>query len=50
MALLKMRLLNDGIDPGENLLPYFKEHLERGVIILFNRIKNFNDIANLLEG
>jgi DNA sulfur modification protein DndE len=49
IALLKMRLINDGIDPNENLQTQFKEHLERGVIILFNRVKEFSDLANLLS-
>ena len=48
MALLKIRLINDNIDPEDDLYPHFKDHLERGVIILYNRVKKFDDIANLL--
>ena len=49
LALLKMRMLNDGLAPEKGLLPQFKEHIERGVIILYNRVKEFNDLANLLN-
>jgi DNA sulfur modification protein DndE len=47
IALLKMRLINDEIDYSENLLPILKEHLERGVVILFNRVRRFQDLATL---
>ena len=48
IALLKMRLINDGLDPENDLQSQFKEHLERGVIILFNRVKDFSDLPTLL--
>lgn len=48
IALLKLRMLNDGLNASEDLLKQFKEHIERGVIILFNRVKNFEDLSNLL--
>jgi len=31
----------------EDLLFYLKEHVERGVILLFNRVKKFDDLSNL---
>ena len=49
IALLKMRLINDGLDPEDDLQSQFKEHLERGVIILFNRVKEFSDLPTLLN-
>ena len=49
VALLKMRLINDGLDPEDDLQSQFKEHLERGVIILFNRVKEFSDLPTLLN-
>ena len=49
IALLKLRMLNDGLNPSKELLKQFKEHIERGVIILFNRVKNFNDLSSLLN-
>ncbi len=47
MALLKTRLINDGLNPNEELLTQFKEHIERGVIIFYNRVKQFSDLATL---
>jgi len=49
MALLKMRLINDGQDPNQDLLMPFKEHIERGVILLYNRVKAFKDLSDLLQ-
>lgn len=48
MALLKMRIINDSLSPGEDLLTPFKEHIERGVVILYNRVKEFKDLSELL--
>jgi len=47
MALLKTRLLNDGLDPDIDQLSRFKEHVERGVTLLHNRVKEFPDLATL---
>ncbi len=47
MALLKTRLINDGLNPNEELLTHFKEHIERGVILFYNRVKQFSDLATL---
>lgn len=47
IALLKLRMINDGLNPEKDLLLNFKEHIERGVIMLFNRVKNFSDLALL---
>ncbi|MHA1410774.1 MAG: DNA sulfur modification protein DndE [Candidatus Odinarchaeia archaeon] len=47
MALLKIRLMNDGLDPDMDQLARFKEHVERGVILLYNRVKEFPDLATL---
>ena len=48
IALLKIRLMNDGLNPDEGLLSHFKEHIERGVILLFNRVKGFSDLSSLI--
>ena len=48
IALLKTRLISDGISPSENLLTHFKKHIERGVVLFYNRVKNFNDLSKLL--
>ena len=47
LALLKVRLMEDGLDSEEDLLPFFKEHVERGVVLLYNRVKEFADLALL---
>ena len=48
MALLKMRLISDDQDPDQDLLNPFKEHIERGVVLLSNRVKAFKDLSELL--
>ena len=47
IALLKMRLINEGKVPSEHLLTELKEHIERGVELLFYRVRGFNDLAHL---
>ena len=49
MALLKMRMINDGLNPDQDLLNPFKAHIERGVILLYNRVKAFKDLSDLLD-
>ena len=49
VALLRLRMINDDLYPNTNLLYQFKEHIERGVIILYNRVKKFNDLSTLLD-
>ena len=48
MALLKERLVEDGLNPTVDLLPQFKAHLNRGVLSLFNRAKSLTDFYELL--
>jgi len=48
IALMKERLLQDGLDPIEDLLSQFKAHLNRGAITLFDKVKYFGDIIELL--
>ena len=48
MAVLKERLIDDGLDPEEDLLPQFKAHLNRGVFAIYNRIKSLGDLESLL--
>jgi DNA sulfur modification protein DndE len=40
IALLKERLVEDGLNPSTDLMPQFKAHLNRGVLSLFNRVKS----------
>ena len=48
VALLKERCLQDSIDIDKDLLPHFKAHMNRGVLLLSKRVKNIKDIAQLL--
>jgi DNA sulfur modification protein DndE len=47
IALLKIRLMNDGLPADEDILTHFKEHIERGVVLLYNRVKDFSDLSSL---
>lgn len=48
IAILKERLLADGLDPKEELLPQFKAHLNRGVLSLYARVKSLADLYSLI--
>jgi DNA sulfur modification protein DndE len=48
IALLKERLLKDGLEIEKNLLPQFKAHLNRGAIALFDKVKDLGDLYELL--
>lgn len=48
IALLRERLIQDGLDPEKDLLPQFKAHLNRGVAMLFSRVKDLDDIYDLI--
>jgi DNA sulfur modification protein DndE len=48
IAILKERLIQDGLDPDNDLMPQFKAHLNRGVAMLFVRIKDLSDIRDLV--
>jgi hypothetical protein len=39
--------MNNRVDPDIAQLARFKEHVERGVILLYNRVKEFPDLATL---
>ena len=48
IALLKERLVLDGLDPAIGLLPQFKAHLNRGVPLLYGRVKSLIDLYDLI--
>lgn len=48
IALLKERLLKDGLDIQRDLLPQFKAHLNRGAIVLFDKVKDLGDLYEVL--
>lgn len=47
-SLLRERLLQDGLDPEAHLEEQFKAHLSRGVLLLYQRLKNLEDLADLV--
>ncbi len=47
-ALLKERLIEDGLDPNADLEPQFKAHLSRGVLLLYKRMKTLADLGNMV--
>lgn len=44
-SLLRERLSEDGLDAEASLEPQFKAHLSRGVGLLYQRVKNTEDVA-----
>jgi DNA sulfur modification protein DndE len=48
IAMLKERLIHDGLDPDKELMPQFKAHLNRGVVMLFTRMKSLADVYDLI--
>lgn len=48
IALLKERCLQDDINLEENLEKQFMAHLNRGITLIYSRIKQIGDLANLL--
>jgi DNA sulfur modification protein DndE len=48
IAVLKERMIQDGLDPSSDLLESFRSHLNRGVPILYNRVKTLTDLQELL--
>jgi DNA sulfur modification protein DndE len=47
-TLLKERLVRDGLDVEKELESQFKAHLSRGVLLLDQRIRSLEDIADLV--
>jgi len=48
VALLKERARADGLDPETDLREQFRAHLNRGVLQMFNRVKDLSDLTLLL--
>ena len=50
VALLEERAVtNDMLEDNDALVQYFRAHLNRGVQILYSRIKGLQDLVNLLS-
>ncbi len=47
-ALLRERLVQDSLNPETDLEAYFKAHLSRGVLMLYQRLKSLEDLADLV--
>ncbi len=47
-ALLRERLVQDGLNAEADLEAYFKAHLSRGVMMLYKRLKSLEDLADLV--
>lgn len=47
-SLLRERLTEDGLSPEAKIESQFKAHLSRGVGLLYQRVKNVEDIASLV--
>ncbi len=47
IALLQQRLHRDGLDSDE-LEDHFRAHLNRGISLLQQRVRNVSDLANLI--
>lgn len=49
MALLKERLVEDELEPGEMLEDQLKAHIGRGVHLIYQRIKSLEDIGDMIR-
>lgn len=47
-SLLRERVLEDGLDVDTELEEQFKAHLSRGVLLLYRRLKNLEDLSELV--
>ena len=47
-SLLRERLVQDGLDLEADLEVQFKAHLSRGVLLLYQRLKNLEDLADMM--
>lgn len=48
IALLRERLVQDGLNPEADLEADFKAHLSRGILMLYRRLKSLEDLADLV--
>jgi DNA sulfur modification protein DndE len=48
LALLRERLVQDSLDPEADLEVYFRAHLSRGILMLYQRLKSLEDLADLV--
>lgn len=48
IALIKQRLIHDGFEPLSNIEGHLKAHLNRGVTLLSNRVRDLADLYELM--
>ena len=48
VALLKERLIKDGLDPNKDLFSQLRAHMNRGAISLYDKVKTLEDFQDLL--
>ena len=48
-SVLKERLVQDSLDPVADIEKQFKAHLNRGVQLLYQRVKRLEDVASLVS-
>ena len=48
LSLLRQRCLQDGLDPEEELPEQLRAHINRGVSILYPRLRSLSDIGEMV--
>ena len=48
LSLLRQRCLQDGMDPDEELPEQLRAHINRGVSILYPRLRSLSDIGEMV--
>ena len=48
LSLLRQRCLQDGLDPEEELPEQLRAHINRGVSILYPRLRSLSDIGDMV--
>lgn len=49
VALLRERCAYDGLDLEHELEDQFRAHVNRGVLLLYNRVKHLSDLSRLVQ-
>lgn len=49
VALLRERCAHDGLDLERELEDQFRAHVNRGVLLLYNRVKHLGDLSRLVQ-
>ena len=49
LALVRQRCLNDGLDPYDELAEQLRAHINRGIGILYPRLRKLSDLGRLVE-